>query len=79
MKNKFNLLFLFSTLVFAGSCTYVYYPNYPVIADVKEKSGEDKLQLDYQKLRFQDGIALIVIFFNWYFIRGFKLGRRTHH
>lgn len=49
MKNKLNHLFLFLTLIFGSSCTYVYYPNYPVIADVKEKSGGGQLTLGLSK------------------------------
>lgn len=63
MKNKFNLLFLFSTLVFAGSCTYVYYPNYPVIADVKEKSGGGQVTIGLSKAQVSGWYCLDSNFF----------------
>ena len=45
-------------LIGANSCTYVYYPNYPVIAEVKENSLGGQVTLGFSKAQISGWYAI---------------------
>lgn len=58
MKKIMKFSCILIVLICASSCTYVYYPNYPVIPQVKENSGGVQATIGFSKAQISGWYCL---------------------